>query len=175
MQWISVNKWMNAFQLLIILSQRSFHKSFCYIVTDACTIQSSGEFSGTWEALWGPLLAGFFFVFFFLTGLDLSSGVVVCSFLLQFMENRLYWASVVVTRKLSFPAVCGVLAPQLGIEPISLLLKDWFLTPGPPWKWHDWTLSSHRFDLCILIRESVTSLPSPRTLYHPVWIEFSHK
>ena len=67
---------MNAFELLIILSQRSFHKSFCYIVTDACTIQSSGEFSGTWEALWGPLLAVFFvFCFLILTGLDLSSGV----------------------------------------------------------------------------------------------------
>lgn len=160
MQWILVNKWVYAFQLPLILSQRSFHKSLCYIVTDVCTIQSSGEFSGTWEALLALCLQLFW-------GL-LSISVVVCRFFLQSMENRLKWASVI-AYKLRISRSMWGLSSQLGDwTQVSLLLEDWFVH-WTTMKWHDWALSSHRFYLCMLIRNGNTS-PSPRTLLLPIWI-----
>ena len=39
--------------------------------------------------------------------------------------------SLVVALHLSCPVACGILAPQLGIEPMSFALEEGFLTTGP--------------------------------------------
>ena len=44
--------------------------------------------------------------------------------------------SLVVAHRLSFPAVCGILVPQPGIIPTSLVLEGSLLTIGPPGKSH---------------------------------------
>ena len=40
-------------------------------------------------------------------------------------------APVVAVHQLSYPAACGILVPQPGIEPVSSALQGRFLTPGP--------------------------------------------
>ena len=42
--------------------------------------------------------------------------------------------AVVVARKLSCPAACGILIPQPEIEPAPTALQGGFLTTGPPGK-----------------------------------------
>ena len=42
--------------------------------------------------------------------------------------------SLVVTRGLIYPAACGILIPQPGIEPVSPALEGGFFTTGPPGK-----------------------------------------
>ena len=39
---------------------------------------------------------------------------------------------IVAVLRLSCPAACGILVPQLGIEPASQALQEGFLTTGPP-------------------------------------------
>ena len=39
---------------------------------------------------------------------------------------------IVAVLRLSCPAACGILGPQLGIEPASQALQEGFLTTGPP-------------------------------------------
>ena len=49
--------------------------------------------------------------------------------------------SVVAACRLSYPAACGILVPQPGIEPMFSALEGRFLTTGPPGKSQCFTLS----------------------------------
>ena len=56
--------------------------------------------------------------------------------------------SLVVAHRPSFPTVCGILVPQPGIIPTSLLLEGRLLTVGPPGKSHLLSFCNNCFNRC---------------------------
>ena len=61
----------------------------------------------------------------------------VCRFFVCFYFQYLnicLWQVLVLARRLSYPAACGIFIPQLGTELTSPALKGGFLTTGPPGK-----------------------------------------